>query len=208
METSTSALAAESAARPGAVGPAAARLPVTCGSDTDCRLSVLHCDVSGSRTCVGCTGDAHCAGTGSPRCDLTIHRCVTCLAATDCAAGETCGGGRCVTTCREDTTPSTCISPLSCQNSICASCGDDAVCPAGSPTPFCLAPAGDLRRLPHRRRLFRRVAALRSGEARLRGVRVRGRLPGGRAAVRSAQQHVHRRLIHASPSSSRSGGVA
>ena len=123
----------------GAGGGAA---PVTCGSESDCRLPVLHCDLSGSRTCVACTSDAHCAGTGSPRCDLTIHRCVTCLAATDCAAGEICGGGRCVTTCREDTTPSTCISPLSCQNSICASCGDEAACAAGSAAPFCLVTAG------------------------------------------------------------------
>jgi len=128
------------AAGSGGAGGVAA--PVTCGSDTDCRLSVLHCDVSGSRTCVGCTDDAHCAGTALPRCDLTIHRCVTCLAATDCAGGEICGGGHCVTTCKEDTTPSTCVSPLSCQNDICASCGDEAVCAAGSSAPFCLVTAG------------------------------------------------------------------
>src|SRR5581483_7487105 len=63
--------------------------PATCSSDGDCRLSVLHCDRTGSQTCVACISDAQCTSPGFPRCDLTIHRCVTCLAPADCAAGLT-----------------------------------------------------------------------------------------------------------------------
>jgi hypothetical protein len=125
---------------PGTGGAGGGAPPATCSSDGDCRLSVLHCDLTSSRTCVACTSDAHCAGTGSPRCDLAIHRCVVCLAATDCATGETCAAGHCVMTCREGTTPSTCVAPLSCDNGVCGACEEDAAC--GSGTPFCLGAAG------------------------------------------------------------------
>ena len=77
----------------------------TCAADADCGLSVLHCDLTGSRTCVACTLDTHCTTAGARHCDPALHRCVACVLATDCAATETCASGRCMTTCQEDTQP-------------------------------------------------------------------------------------------------------
>jgi len=115
----------------------------TCGGDGDCGLSVLHCDRTGSRTCVACTGDAHCTAAGAPRCDLALHRCVACVGGADCAPGESCVSGRCLTACQEDTLPG-CPAPLSCHAGVCGSCeSDDAnVCASRPATPFCLAASG------------------------------------------------------------------
>jgi hypothetical protein len=114
-----------------------------CAGDSDCGLSVLHCDLTGSKTCVACVNDTHCTTTGFPHCEPTLHRCVACVVATDCAASETCVAGRCATTCQDDTTPG-CPAATSCQGGVCSTCGDDgaSACVGLAGTPFCLEPSG------------------------------------------------------------------
>jgi hypothetical protein len=116
----------------------------TCASEADCRLSVLHCDLTGTKTCVACIGDAECGTTaGAPRCDPVLRRCVACVAATDCAATQTCVAGHCLATCQDDTTAA-CPATLSCHSGVCGSCGDDGAtaCASLPATPFCLPSAG------------------------------------------------------------------
>jgi len=110
-----------------------------CTSDADCGPSTLHCDVSGSMTCVPCTADGHCTTSGLPHCGLSLHRCVACVAATDCATGQTCASSRCVNTCETLTSPP-CPTGTACEDGICHACGAETLTCSGA-TPWCLAPA-------------------------------------------------------------------
>ena len=115
----------------------------SCAGDGDCPAFLAHCDLTGTRTCLACVGDAQCTTAGALRCDPVQHRCVACVVQADCALGQTCASGRCVTSCREDSTVS-CPNGLSCLESVCAVCGDDTgnSCAAAAGTPYCLASWG------------------------------------------------------------------
>lgn len=111
-----------------------------CAADSDCRLTTLHCDVAQGRTCVECTTDTHCTRTGAPRCDLSLRRCVACLATTDCATGQRCLGARCISTC-SDGSGAPCPAGTKCESGLCAACeaDDDLVCPSTGTPLYCLA---------------------------------------------------------------------
>jgi hypothetical protein len=106
----------------------------TCASDSDCRLSTLHCDTASHR-CVACLVDLQCEAP-LPRCDNDLHQCVNCLLGTDCSGGEVCDAiaHRCMRSCADGgACPSYaphCSPPrwvcVECQNS-----GDCANSPAG-----------------------------------------------------------------------------
>jgi hypothetical protein len=103
-----------------------------CAADGDCLLPSLHCS---SGQCVQCVNDAHC-GPGAPRCDTMIHRCVACIATTDCVGGDVCKTGLCAHPC---TTAAGCpVNASRCDDGACVQCDDGLGC-AGSPAgPYCV----------------------------------------------------------------------
>lgn len=113
----------------------------SCAGDAECRLSSLHCDVMGSKSCVACLGDANCTSSiSSPHCDVSLHRCVACVTSKDCSVAQICLVNRCMTTCTEST-PSTCPAGTSCDNGVCISCAEDGLaCMGAGGTPYCLSP--------------------------------------------------------------------
>jgi len=133
----------------GAGGAAGALGGGGCGTDVDCRIASLHCDLAGDRTCVECVTDDHCArsgdgaagSSGGTRCDPKLRRCVACLTQAQCPAAQACVAGRCIPTCVEDVTPSTCPSGSKCESGLCAACEPDEgdACAATPSTRYCLA---------------------------------------------------------------------
>jgi hypothetical protein len=109
-----------------------------CTSDAEC--GPLHCDVNGSNSCVPCTADGQCTTAGLPHCNTTLHRCVACVAMTDCGSGMKCSGSRCVTTCETDGSPPSCPQGTTCEDGLCHACGDDNLACGGS-TPWCIGQA-------------------------------------------------------------------
>lgn len=110
--------------------------PNGCDRDDECRLSTLHCD-TGTRSCVACTADAHCAAgttssapTGRTTCDLALHRCVECVSDDNCLSGQLCRENRCVTTCHAEGSDPACTGVAAhCEAQggmgICIECEDD-----------------------------------------------------------------------------------
>jgi len=98
-----------------------------CAQDAGCPLSSLHC-LAGA--CVACYEDQHCTQAGFPRCDMALHRCVACGAASDCAASQTCKSERCVTLCSAGCP----ASAPRCDDSVCGECDTDdgALCPSAT----------------------------------------------------------------------------
>jgi Cys-rich repeat protein len=94
-----------------------------CVQEGDCPLPTLHC-MGGS--CVGCVSDQHCTTPGFPRCDSALHRCVPCGVNSDCASGQACRTGHCLTTC---TTATSCpASAPRCDDGFCVQCDDGKGC--------------------------------------------------------------------------------
>lgn len=125
-----------------------------CTSDANCGLAGLHCDTTGTHTCVECLPameTVHCAGS-FPRCDPATHRCVQCLSSgAGCATGQICIQNLCITTCPANTTvgcpggTTDCEDPASANgNRICMACGGDSTgpCPSGL---ACVTAAGQCR---------------------------------------------------------------
>ena len=111
-----------------------------CASDSDCRLSTLHCDTT-SGQCVPCVDDTQCTTPGFPRCDSALHECVQCGVDGDCPPGQVCEptSHRCVSPCSDaGRCPPT--APMCNMHGLCVGCYDNQQC-AFSPTGHVCDPA-------------------------------------------------------------------
>jgi hypothetical protein len=110
----------------------------TCGVHAQCPDG-LHC-VDGE--CDECGSDGDCKGASAARCDET-HRCVACLATTDCPNGYTCDpiANRCLQNCREKSDCPSAAHGCDDDRFVCYQCDEDRECTSSALGPRC-APDG------------------------------------------------------------------
>jgi hypothetical protein len=109
----------------------------TCGSLTGCPGG-LHC-LDGA--CLDCVVDADCSTARLSRCDPERHRCVACLAASDCALGFTCDelANRCLRVCAEEEACPATAHGCDERRGVCYQCDEDRECSASPLGPYCAA---------------------------------------------------------------------
>jgi hypothetical protein len=126
--------------------PAAARLadssasaaPTRCGSDKDCALASLHCDITVG-SCFECVVDEDCAQQPGHRCDETQNRCVECKVTRDCAVGSSCDTTThlCLRSCVEEVDCAPSDHDCDERRGVCIRCDDDAECAPGAGGGYC-----------------------------------------------------------------------